>query len=212
MSIHLVVADRHPIVINGMEHLFRQEADFQLVARCTDGLETLKAIRRHRPDVAILDIRMPGKDGLAISRSLLAEKHPARVVLFTAELDEGQLLEAIHAGVRGIVLKDMKSQLLVQCVRKVHAGEHWFDRRSTRVAIEKMLQREAGAYEIATFTTPRELHIIRLTTQGLRNKQIAAKLCISEGTVKVHLHNIYDKLHLNGRLALLRYVQEKGLA
>ena len=211
MPIRLVVADSHPIVIEGMEHLFRQEEDFQLVARCTSGLETIEAIRRHRPDVVILDICLPGKDGLAISREMLAEKLPARVVLFTAELDEEQMLEAVHVGVRGIVLKEMKSQLLVQCVRKVHAGEHWLDRRSTRVAIEKMLQREAGSYEIAALTTPREIHIIRLTAQGLHNKEIAAKLCISEGTVKVHLHNIYDKLNLNGRMALLRYVQENGL-
>jgi DNA-binding NarL/FixJ family response regulator len=132
-------------------------------------------------------------------------------VLFTAELDEEQMLEAVHAGVQGIVLKEMKSQLLVQCIRKVHAGERWLDRRSTGVAIEKMLQREAGAYEIAAITTPREIQIIRLTAQGLHNKEIAAKLCISEGTVKVHLHNIYDKLHLNGRLALLCYAREKGL-
>lgn len=211
MTIHLVIADSHPIVLDGMEHLFQPEEDFRLVARCTDGLETMEAIRRHRPDVVILDIRMPGKDGLAISREMLAEKHPARVVLFTAELDDEQMLKAVHAGVRGIVLKEMKSQLLVQCIRKVHAGEHWLDRRSTRVAIEKILKREAGAYEIAAITTPRETHIIRLTAQGLHNKEIATKLCISEGTVKSHLHNIYDKLHLDGRLALLRFVQEKGL-
>jgi DNA-binding NarL/FixJ family response regulator len=211
MPIHLVIADSHPIVLDGMEHLFRQEEDFRLAARCTNGLETMEAIHRHRPDVVILDIRMPEKDGLVISREVMAEKLPSRVVFFTAELDDEQMLEAVHAGVRGIVLKEMKSQLLVQCVRKVHAGENWLDRRSTSVAIEKMLKREAGAYEIAALTTPREIHIIRLTAQGLRNKEIAAKLCISEGTVKVHLHNIYDKLHLDSRLALLRFVQEKGL-
>jgi DNA-binding NarL/FixJ family response regulator len=211
MPVHLVIADSHPIVLDGIEHLFRQEKDFRLAARCSDGLETMEAIRRHRPDVVILDIRMPGKDGLAISREMLAEKHPARVILFAAELDEVQMLDAVQAGVRGIVLKEMNSQLLVQCVRKVHAGEHWLDRRSTGVAIEKMLQREAGANEIAAFTTPREIHIIKLTAQGLQNKEIAAKLCISEGTVKVHLHNIYYKLRLDNRLALLRFAREKGL-
>jgi len=211
MPIHLVIADSHPIVLDGIEHLFRQEEDFRLAARCTNGLETMEAIRRHQPDVVILDIRMPEKDGLMISREVMAEKLPSRVVFFTAEIDDEQMLEAVHAGVRGIVLKEMKSQLLVQCVRKVHAGENWLDRRSTSVAIEKMLKREAGAYEIAALTTPREIHIIRLTVQGLRNKEIADKLCISEGTVKVHLHNIYDKLHLDGRLALLHFAQEKGL-
>lgn len=211
MPIHLVVADSYPIVLDGMEHLFHQEEGFQLVARCTDGVEAMEAIRRHRPDVAILDMRLPGKDGLAISREVLAERLPVRVVLFTAELDEEQMLEAVHAGVRGIVLKEMKTQLLVQCVRKVHEGEHWLDRRSTRVAIERILQREAGANEIAAFTTQQEINIIRHAAQGLRNKEIANKLCISEGTVKTHLHNIYDKLHLKSRMALLRYAREKGL-
>jgi DNA-binding NarL/FixJ family response regulator len=194
-----------------MEHLFRPEDGFRLLARCTNGWETMEAVRRYRPDVLIMDICMPGKGGLAISREMLAEKLPTRVVLFTEELDEEQVLMAVRAGVQGIIWKEMKSQLLVQCVCKVHAGEHWLDRRSTGVAIEKMLQREAGAYEIAAITTPREIQIIRLTAQGLHNKEIAAKLCISEGTVKVHLHNIYDKLHLNSRLALLCYAQGKGL-
>lgn len=211
MTIRLVVADSQPIILDGMAYLFQKEEGFELAARCTDGQETMEAIRRHKPDIVILEPRMPGKDGLAISREVRAEKLPTRVVLFTVELDEKQMLEAVHAGVRGIVLKEMTSQLLVQCVRKVHAGEHWLDRRSTKVAIERMLQREAGALEIAGITTPREINIIRLTAQGLRNKEIAVKLCISEGTVKVHLHNIYDKLRLDNRLALLRYAQEKGL-
>lgn len=211
MPIHLIVANSRPIVLEGMEHLFRQDEGFQLMARCTDGLETMEAVRRHRPDVLVLDLHMPGKDGLAISREVRAEKIPARVILFTAELDEKQLLEAVYAGVQGIVLIETRSQLLVQCVRKVHAGEHWFDRSSTQAAIERMLQREAGAYEMAGSATPQEIKIIMLTAQGLRNKEIASSLSITEGTVKGHLHNIYDKLQLAGRPALLRYAQQRGL-
>jgi RNA polymerase sigma factor (sigma-70 family) len=211
MPITLVIADSHPIVLEGMERLFGQEADFRLAARCTGGPETLEAIRKHRPDVVVLDTRLPGKDGLTITREVQSLKLPPKIVLFTAELGEEQMLEAVHAGVRGIVLKEMRSELLVQCIRKVHAGEHWLDRRSSSVAIEKMLRREAGAYEIASVTTPREMHIIRLTAQGLPNREIAEKLCISEGTVKVHLHNIYDKLQLDSRLALQRYAREKRL-
>ena len=114
MPIRLIVADDHPLVLDGIENLFRLEEDFQLMARCTDGIETLKAVRRHRPDVVILDIRMPGKDGLTIAREMLAEKLPTRVVFLTAELDEDQMLEAVRAGVRGIVLKEMAPQLLAQ--------------------------------------------------------------------------------------------------
>lgn len=211
MPIRLIIADSHPIVLNGMEHLFREEGDFQLVARCTDGVETMEAIRRQRPDVVILEICIPGKDGLTISQEVRDEKLPSRVVLFTAEINKEQMVRAVHSGVRGIVLKKMKPQLLVQCVRNVHAGEHWLDRRSTRLVIDKMLQREAAEYEVAAFISPREIEIIQLTSQGLHNREIADMLHISEGTVKLHLHHVYDKLQLNNRMALLRYAQEKGL-
>jgi len=211
MPIRLVVADDHPLILDGVENLFRLEEDFQLLARCTDGIETLQAVRRHKPDVVILDIRMPGKDGLTIAREMQAEKLPTRVVLLTAELEDDQLLEAIRSGVRGIVLKEMAPQLLVQCIRKVHAGEQWLDRRSTMVNLEKILRREAAAREIEALITPREISIVKMAAQGLKNKEISARLFISEGTVKVHLHNIFEKLQVKGRLALLHYALEKGL-
>jgi len=105
----------------------------------------------------------------------------------------------------------MDPQLLVQCVRKVHAGEQWIERRAARLSLEKLLMREAGAREISSLITPREIAILKMVAQGLRNKQIGEKLFISEGTVKVHLHNIYEKLQVNSRVALMRYAQEKGL-
>ena len=211
MPIRLVVADDHPLILDGVENLFRLEEDFQLLARCTDSIETLQAVRWHKPDVVILDIRMPGKDGLTIAREMQAEKLPTRVVLLTAELEDDQLLEAIRSGVRGIVLKEMAPQLLVQCIRKVHAGEQWLDRRSTMVNLEKILRREAAAREIEALITPREISIVKMAAQGLKNKEISARLFISEGTVKVHLHNIFEKLQVKGRLALLHYALEKGL-
>jgi DNA-binding NarL/FixJ family response regulator len=211
MPIHLVLADDHPLILDGLENLFHLEKDFKVVARCLDGMETMQAVRKHRPDVLILDIRMPGKDGLEVAREMRKEKLPTRVVLLTAELDEDELLESLRLGVQGIVLKEMAPQLLVQCIRKVHAGEQWIEPRSARQALEKMLRREAGARDIATVLTPREIDLVRMVARGLRNKEIAGKLSISEGTVKVHLHNIYEKLKVEGRLALLRYAQEKGL-
>jgi DNA-binding NarL/FixJ family response regulator len=211
MTIRLVVADDHPIILDGVENLFRLEEDFQLLARCKDGIETMQAVRSLRPDIVILDIRMPGKDGLTIAREMMAEKLPTRAVIFTAELEDDQFLEAIRSGVRGIVLKEMASQLLVQCVRKVHAGEQWIERRSTALNLEKILQREAAAREIEALITPREINILKMVGQDLRNKEIANKLFISEGTVKVHLHNIGEKLQVKGRLALLRYAREKRL-
>ena len=211
MPIRLVLADDHPLILNGLENLFRPEKDLEVLDRCTDGIETLKAVRKHRPDILVLDIRMPGKDGIEVAREMQKEKLPTRIVLLTAVLDERELLEAIRLGVQGIVLKEMAPSMLLSCIRKVHAGEQWIELRSAAQALEKMLRREAGTREIAARLTPQELTIVRMVAGGLRNREIADKIHISEGTVKVHLHNIYEKLHVNSRLALLRYAQEKGL-
>ena len=122
MAIRLVLADDHPLVLDGLESLFRLEEDIQAVARCRDGEETLGAVREHRPDILILDIRMPKLDGLDLIRAMRRERLPTRVVILTAALDEEEVLEAIRLGVKGVVLKEMAPRLLVQCVRKVHAG------------------------------------------------------------------------------------------
>ena len=211
MPIGLVLADDHPIILDGLDHLFRQEGDFKVLARCRDGEETLQAVRKHRPDVLILDLRMPGKDGLAVLREVRKEKQPTRVVLLTAEMSDAEALEAIRLRVNGVVLKEMAPQLLVKCIRKVHAGGQWWEKRSLGRAMETMLRREAGEREIVGVLTPRELQIVRLVASGLHNKEIADKLAISEGTVKIHLHHIYEKLHVDGRLELTLYAQDKGL-
>jgi DNA-binding NarL/FixJ family response regulator len=212
MSIRLVLADDHPLVLHGLELLLRQEPDFQVVACCRDGEETLQAVRQLRPDILLLDLRLPEMDGLAVLHKLRQAERPTRVVLLTAEVDEDNLLEAIRLGVGGLVLKELAVPLLIQCIREVHAGGQWLERRSVSRAMGKMLQREAGAWEIANLLTPRETEIVRLVASGLRNKEIADKLAISEGTVKSHLHCSYEKLHVDSRIALLRYARAKGLA
>jgi DNA-binding NarL/FixJ family response regulator len=211
MAIRLVIADNHPLMLNGLENLFQAEKDCRVVSRCVNARETLDAVHRYRPDVLILTMQLPGKDGLTIAREMLADKLPTRIVFFTAAIDEDELLEAVRTGVAGIVLKEMDPQLLVQCVRKVHAGEQWIERRAAMLSFEKLLRREASARELASLLTPREIDVLRMVAQGLRNNKISEKLFISEGTVKVHLHNIYEKLQMNSRLALLRFAQEKGL-
>jgi DNA-binding NarL/FixJ family response regulator len=211
VPVSLVLADDHPIVLDGLERLFGVQEDFVIVARCRDGAETLRAVRQHRPDVLVLDIRMPEPDGLAILRELQGEGLPTRIVLLTAELDEDDVLEAVRLGVRGVVLKEMAPQMLVDCVRKVAAGEQWIERRSLTRALDRMLRREAGLREVTSVLTPREIEIVRLVAEGLRNQAIGERLNISEGTVKVHLHNIYEKLGIDGRVALTHYAREKGL-
>jgi DNA-binding NarL/FixJ family response regulator len=209
--IRLVVADDHPIVLDGLEQLFRLERDFEVVARCRDGEETLRAVRRHRPDVLILDVRMPAGDGLAVLRAIDAEGLLTRVVLLTAGLEDTQLLDAIRLGARGVVLKDMAPQLLVEAVAAVHGGGHWLEQGLGGRALRRLLERDAGQREAARVLTPRELEIVRMVAGGLRNRAIADRLCISEGTVKIHLHNIYEKLEVDGRVELTVYAHGRGL-
>jgi len=211
MPISVVLADDHPLVLEALENVFRLQEDIVVRARCGDGVEALRAVREHRPDVLVLDIRMPGMDGLALIRELKKEKLPTRVVLLTAALDEEEVLAAIRLGVKGVVLKEMAPRLLVQCVRTVHAGGDWLEKQSVRLALDKLLRREAGAREVARILTPREIEIVRMVAGGLRNKEIAAKLHVNEGTVKLHLHHIYTKLGVNSRVALTLYAQDRGL-
>jgi DNA-binding NarL/FixJ family response regulator len=211
MPIRIVLADDHPIVLRGLERLFELERDIEVLASCLTGDETVRVVMRHRPDVVVLDIRMPDKDGLAVARELRDAKLPTRVVILTAALDEDQLIEALRSGVCGVVLKEMAPQLLVQCIHKVHAGSQWIEQRSFGRALEKMLRREAGAGTITGVLTTREVEIVGLVARGFRNKEIATKLSIGEGTVKVHLHNIYEKLEVDGRVALTVFARDKGL-
>lgn len=211
MPITLVIVDDHPLILDALENLFRLEKDLKVVARCLDGDEALNAVRRHKPDILVLDIQMPAKDGLVVLREMSKEKLPTRVVVLTATLGDEGLAEALRLGVRGLVLKELAPKLLVQCIRKVHAGELWLEKRTVSSALERLLQREAGKQEAVQALTSREIEIIKQLATGLRNSEIAERLFISEGTVKMHLHNIYQKLGVDTRLKLTRYAQEKGL-
>ena len=130
MPITLVIADDHPLILDAMENLFRLEKDLKVVARCLDGDEALKAVRRHQPDILVLAIQMPAKDGLGVLREMRKEQLPTRVVVLTAALDDEGVTKAVRLGVRGLVLKELAPKLLVECIRKVHAGELWLEKRS----------------------------------------------------------------------------------
>jgi DNA-binding NarL/FixJ family response regulator len=211
MDIQLVVADNHPLMLQGLENLFQTKDNFNVVALCSNAVETIEAVRLHRPDVLVLATNIPGMDSLTIARELFADALPTRIVFYAEEIDENQLMDTIRAGIAGIVLKEMDPQLLLQCVSKVHNGGQWMERRAAELSLEKLLRRETGARDLAYLLTPREIGILRLVSEGFSNREISEKAFISEGTVKVHLHNIYEKLHLNSRMALLRFAQEKGL-
>lgn len=211
MPIRIVLADDHPLILDALGTLLRAEDGFEVGAACTSGAEALKAVRRHRPDVLILDLRMPDLSGLDVLRAMAAESLPTRTILLTAAIEESEMLQAVRLGVFGVLLKEMASESVVQCVRKVHAGERWLEKRAVARMIEKLARREGGAREAGALLTPREMEIVTLIGRGLRNKEIAARLSVREQTVKVHLSHIYAKLGVDGRLALLRFAEDKGL-
>jgi DNA-binding NarL/FixJ family response regulator len=209
--IDLVLADDHPIVLSGLENMFRRERDCRVVASCGDGVEAWRAIGRHQPSVAVLDLRMPRMHGLAVLSQMQKENVATRTVLLAAVLDDEELLEAVQLGVRGVVLKEMAPTLVVQCVREVHAGGQWLEKRSVTQALDKLVRRQAGTRELERILTQRELEVARAVADGLRNKEIAEKLGIAEGTVKIHLHVIYEKLNIDGRIALVLRMKEKAM-
>lgn len=212
MTIRLVLADDHPFILDALEGLFQLEEDIEVVARCGAGNQAIEAVRECAPDQLILDLKMPEVDGLAVLRALRDMESPTRVVVLTGAVGDKELIECLRLGVRGVVLKEMAPHMLVQCVRKVHGGDVWIEKQSISRAVDLLLLREVGARSLAENLTPREVELVRMVAEGLRNKEIAQRLTVTEGTVKVHLHNIYTKLGVNGRMELMRYAQERGLA
>lgn len=209
--IRIIIADDHPVVLRGLDALLETEGDVEVVAQCQNGVEALAAVRAHQPDVLLLDLSMPIKTGLQVLRELRAEGNAVRVVLLALKIEEEEILEAIRLGVRGLLLKELALRLLVQCIRKVHAGETWLERDSAARAFESLLRREAATRELSAVLTPRELEILRKLAQGQRNKQLAEVFHISEGTIKTHVHSIYEKLHVSSRAELIIYCRERGI-
>jgi len=211
-SVGLVLADRYPIVLRGLEETFRKEPGLRVLASCTDGEQVVPAIRRHRPDILMLDPQLCRQNGLRVLvHQIEVERLSTRVVLLAGSLDERETIEATRLGVKGLLLKDMSPHLMLQCIRKVHGGGTWLERRSTERAFATMLAREASVRDVARLLTRRELDIFYMVSSGLRNKQVAERLKISDGTVKIHLHNIYQKLRLNGRVQLVLYARRQEI-
>jgi two-component system nitrate/nitrite response regulator NarL len=210
MPIRIAIVDDHPIVLDGLTKLFSAEADFEVVASGRNGTDVVRMVRKHTPDVLVLDLRMPGKDGIAVLGDLKRHPSSTKVVILTATENDDVLL-AIRLGARGVVLKDMASRLLVECVRIVHSGGTWLEKSVATRAVDRLLQREDGIRSIAKSLTPREVEVARMFADGLQCKHVADKLAISEGTAKLHLHHVYSKLNLRGRVELVRYMQRHGL-
>ncbi|HSP13639.1 MAG TPA: response regulator transcription factor [Thermoanaerobaculia bacterium] len=212
MATTLVLADDHPIILEGLEQLFRRDKEFKVLATCTNGNDAIAAIRKERPDIVVLDVRMPNGDGLSVLKTIHDEHLPSRVILLTASMEDDQVLDAMEQGVWGLVLKESAAVSLVDSVRKVSRGERALDQTLIVRALDRALERKNGLRHAAEVLSRREVEIVKMVAAGLRNKEIAAKLFIGEGTVKTHLHAIYKKLGVHGRVELTLYARERGIA
>ncbi len=210
MPIRIAIADDHALVLHGLKRLLDSEPEFEVVACCGNGEEALAAARSGHVDVLLLDVRMPGLGGLDVLRALAAEQLSLSIVLLTAAVTDADAVEGLRLGARGIILKESSPDALLDCVRCVARGEQWIDSETMSRALDAVARRESYG-SAGRLLTARELEIVRMIAQGLRNKAIAERLSISEGTVKIHLHNVYEKLGVDGRLELMLHAQKQGL-
>ncbi|MFU8789556.1 MAG: response regulator [Methylobacter sp.] len=211
MTINIIIADSHPLISFALDKLLSSETDFTVQERCGSGEAALLAVRQYQPDVLVVNVDLPGRSGLSVLRELHEAKSCTRVVFLVAAMDGDTLLEAVRCQVRGIVLMDMALQLLIPCVRKVHAGGEWLERDSVRSALDKILQNGAEAAQTTERLSLKELQLARMVADGDSNKMMARKIDSTEGAVKATLHRIYQKFDVRGRVDLARLVREKGL-
>ncbi len=225
-KIRIVVADDHPIFRDGLCKLLALEQDFEVVAQAQDGREVLDVLRQYEPDILLLDLKMPGLDGLATLQRLQAAKNKTRVIVLTASDDKNEFVQAMKLGSSGIVLKQTATELLIKSIRKVHGGEIWLDSYTTQAVIRTFVAGEDIPVPAPPTPMPpqpqqrerersplsqREREIVALVAQGFKNKEMAEKMFISEQTVKNHLHNIFDKLGVSDRLELALYAIHNNL-
>ena len=214
VTIRVLIADGHPLFLDGLEAFCKTQHDIAIVARCGDGEEAIREIRVHRPDIALLDGQLPTLDAMGVVQRLGQEQLQAtKIIIFIADDEHDMMIQAVGSGVRGFLHKSIPSRLIGECIRKIHAGGYWLEKHVTAGAVEKMVQRETGQRRLLEGgLTPREIEIAKLAAQDLRTEDISNKLHISPGTAKLHLHQIYRKLNLSGRIALMLYARENGLA
>ena len=219
-KIRIVVADDHPIFRDGLCKLLALEEDFEVVAQAQDGRQVLDVLQQYEPDILLLDLKMPGLDGLATLQRLQSGRNKTRVIVLTASDDKNEFVQAMKLGTSGIVLKQTATDLLIKSIRKVHAGEIWLDSHTTAAVIRQFVaadespsvpQTAAPRERERSPLSQREREIVALVAQGFKNKEMAEKMFISEQTVKNHLHNIFDKLGVSDRLELALYAIHNNL-
>lgn len=203
--IRLVVADDHPIVRAGLTGLVATQPDFELVGEAANGAEAIAVTLRTRPDVLLVDLQMPGVDGIGAIRAVLAELPLVRVLVLTTYDSDGDVLRAVEAGATGYLLKEAPSEELFRAIRATARGESAL---SPSVA-SRLVGRARRTNDQAL--SPRELEVLALVARGTSNKLIARDLRISETTVKTHLLHIFTKLGVDDRTAAVTLAMRRGM-
>lgn len=211
MSVRIVLADDHALFRDGVASLLKSRG-YEVVGEASDGVEAVEIVRRLVPDLVLMDIRMPRLDGLAATRILTAERVPTRVVILTVSDDQENLFEAIKSGAAGYILKSTDTAAFFAHVEAAAAGDAPISRPLAGKILAEFARQLAEADDgAAGRLTERERQVLSLVSEGLTNRSIAAQLSLSENTVKYHLKNILQKLHLRNRAQAVAYALESGL-
>jgi two-component system nitrate/nitrite response regulator NarL len=207
--IQVVIADRHPVVLQGLGNMLGAHSDFEIVASCTDGPGCVEAIRNLAPDIAILDGSMPGVTGREIL-SIASENSSTRFVFFISSEFERELVLSAAADGYSFISKDVTPEVLVQSLRRVAKGQQLLPLPTVDQAVPR--EQSAMTENAMVVLTDRERQIMKLVSEGLSNKEIGRRLKISDGTIKVHLHHIFQKLEISNRtvLAAIAISQDDG--
>ena len=200
--IRILTVDDHPVLRKGLAALVNAEPDLKLVAEASNGKEAIEAFRSHRPDITLMDIQMPGLDGIEAIHIIRSEFPDARIIILTTYTGDAQVVRALRAGARAYVLKGHVTDELLDTIRAVHAG---------RKRIPPDVAAELADHATDDALTEREIEVLRLISAGNANKQIADELSISEATVKSRVTNILSKLGANDRAHAVTIGLKRGI-
>ncbi|HSB69449.1 MAG TPA: response regulator transcription factor [Candidatus Methylomirabilis sp.] len=208
----IVLADDHHIVRQGLRTLLEAEPEYAVVGEVADGLKVADLVEQLRPDVLVLDLMMPGLNGLEITRQVAQRSPKTRIVILSMHADEAYVLEALRHGASGYVLKDASTADVVQAVREVAAGRHYLSRPLSERAIEAYAQKaQAATLDLYDTLTTREREILQLAAESHTSTEIAARLGISPRTAETHRANLMRKLGLQSQTDLIRYAIRRGI-
>lgn len=201
-QIRILSVEDHPVFRQGLATIIETEPDMVLVGQAANGAEAIAEFRRHRPDITLMDLRLPGTNGTDTLIAIRGEFHDARIIMLSSSDSDGEIQRALRSGAAGYVLKSMPQDDLLAVIRSVHAGK-----RQVPPAVAALLAEHLGEEDL----TPRELEVLQLIRDGYKNKQIADQLSISENTVNFHIKNIVDKLDANDRTHAVTIAVRRGL-